>query len=74
MNNERVEVTKEEVGEQIWELFKGDSKKHRTRNYEKTYDGISQCFTLRNSKRYLITQNSKDNNDIKVERYIKNHH
>lgn len=69
MNNEKHEVTKEEAGEELWKCFKLDAKKHRTRNYDKTYNGISQCLTVRQGHRYQVTQNSKNNDDIMVEKY-----
>ena len=69
MNNEKREVTKEEVGEELWKCFKFDAKKHRTRNYDKTYDGVSECLTVRQGNRYQVTQKSKNNDDIIVEKY-----
>ena len=69
MNNNKHEVTKEEVGEAMWDLLAMEAKKHRTAYFEQTFEGESHSTIVRCGIRYYVTMNSKKKGDIKVEQY-----
>lgn len=74
MNNEMHQVTKEDIGEQVWELLKYDMAVDRENNHDKKKVVGSCGVFVRLGKRYFVKQNSTDPDDIEVFQYESLYH